>query len=253
MSALETAADRAEEMLPVAAHLAMLVHGDGGPQDVKAVLDSLDDAQKVALIVVLAGLVDPDQPIGEALAWLEPSAGDGEALRMLAADPDPGADPDLIDMVAVEEYLAGRQVEVTPQERLEAVVRWVRRGGSYLELDAHRRMTAGTTSTFVSRTRKRYTTAGRPFPVMEHATGVPVFSAEQVRDIRERAERGATDLETAMAYGVHSKTIMEIVLGRSYRDAGGPLRGVSVRGVPAGAEVKSRGAWALQGLESVAG
>jgi hypothetical protein len=56
---------------PKAANLAVLVHGDGGPEDIAEVLERLDDTQKNALIVVLAGMVDPEQPVGKGLSWTD--------------------------------------------------------------------------------------------------------------------------------------------------------------------------------------
>ena len=92
---VEQRGDLAETMLPVAANLAVLVHGDGGPEDVAEVLAGLDETQKNALIVVLAGLVDPEQPVGKALGWLDfnehgsvvvPSWSEDRPVRDLAPD-----------------------------------------------------------------------------------------------------------------------------------------------------------------------
>jgi hypothetical protein len=63
--------DLAEDMLPKACLLSVLIHGDGGPEDVAEVLAGLDETQKNALIVVLAGMVDPEQPVGKALGWVD--------------------------------------------------------------------------------------------------------------------------------------------------------------------------------------
>lgn len=102
----EQRGDLAEQMLPHAAHLAVLVHGDGGPEDVAEVLAGLDDTQKNALIVVLAGMVDPDQPVGKALGWCDfdehgsltvpVSWSERRSVRDLAPEPDEDLDADFI-------------------------------------------------------------------------------------------------------------------------------------------------------------
>jgi hypothetical protein len=60
----------AERLLPIAAGLACIVRGDGGPREIAHVLDALDDHEREAMIVVLAGLVDPDRPVAEVLSYL---------------------------------------------------------------------------------------------------------------------------------------------------------------------------------------
>lgn len=62
--------DLAERMLPIAAQLACIVHGDGNEQDIRYVLGQLDEFEVHALVVVLAGLVDPDADIADALAYI---------------------------------------------------------------------------------------------------------------------------------------------------------------------------------------
>lgn len=62
--------DLVERMLPVAAGLVCIVHGDGDHRDVAAQLDPLDRAEFVGLIVALASLADPDRPLAEALAYV---------------------------------------------------------------------------------------------------------------------------------------------------------------------------------------
>jgi len=66
----ETRGDLAQRLLPVAARLACIVHGDGGQPDIHHLLTQLDPAEKDALIVVLAALVDPDRSLGDALAFV---------------------------------------------------------------------------------------------------------------------------------------------------------------------------------------
>lgn len=226
--------DLAEEMLPVAAHLAVLVHGDGGPEDVAEVLAGLDETAKNALIVVLAGLVDPEQPVGKALGWLDfnehgsvvvPSWSEESSVRQLVPDGETDSGEDLIDEVAVERFLDGAKVQLTETERLEAVVRGVGRGLTYRDIDALRHEPLNTTATFVSRLRKRYVEQGRPFPEMKHPSRGMGLSNEQVTQMRELyAAGGITDLEIAMRYGMPRKTVSGLLSGTTYRDAGGPIR-----------------------------
>lgn len=62
--------DLAERMLPIAAQLACIVHGDGDQQDIRYALGQLDHIERDALIVVLAGLVNPDTALSDALAYI---------------------------------------------------------------------------------------------------------------------------------------------------------------------------------------
>jgi hypothetical protein len=60
----------AERMLPIAAGLACITHGDGGPDDIAQTLVDLDQAERDALIVVLAAMVNPDTTITDALGHI---------------------------------------------------------------------------------------------------------------------------------------------------------------------------------------
>ncbi|MFE1321652.1 hypothetical protein [Kitasatospora phosalacinea] len=62
--------DLAERLIPIAAALSCVVHGDGDRQAVAHILNQLDPTERDALIVVLAGLVDPEQSLGQALGYL---------------------------------------------------------------------------------------------------------------------------------------------------------------------------------------
>lgn len=62
--------DLAERMVPIAAALACVVRGDGDRHTVAHILNQLDPVERDGLIVVLAGLVDPDQVLGQALGYL---------------------------------------------------------------------------------------------------------------------------------------------------------------------------------------
>lgn len=228
----ERRGDLAEAMLPVAANLAVLVHGDGGPEDVKAVLDGLDDVQKNALIVVLAGLVDPEQPVGKALGWLDvtrhgalsmPAWLEQRPLYDHVPEPVDVPDDDYVDEVAVQQYLRGMNADVTKRERLEAIVRGVRMGMDYPEFDAMYGLRKGSTSTFVSRQRKYLAKQGKPVPSMDRPD-LRVFSEEEVIAIRERSERGASDIELALSFGTDPRTIGRICRGDRYPRYGGPIR-----------------------------
>jgi hypothetical protein len=223
--------DLAEQMLPTAAHLAVLVHGDGGPEDVAEVLAGLSDTQKNALIVVLAGLVDPEQPVGKALGWLDfnehgaltvPSWSEAGAVRDLA--PEPAEAPELIDQVAVIRFVEGFRVgELSDEEFIEAVRQCAASGMSCPDIDALRRWPAKTTENWINRLRKRYSRSGRAFPDL----GLPkgrVFTEEEVIAIRERSADGAKDLELALSFGTNTTTIGAICRGRSYAQYGGPIR-----------------------------
>lgn len=218
----------AERLLPVAAHLVTLVHGDGGPTDVHAALARLDASEKDGLLVVLAGLVDPDQPMGRALGWLDADMPAGSArmpIRELAEDVelDLGDEGSFVDEVAVRAYAKGDRVRVTPRERVEAIVTAVRSGVTYLELDAMHGLKRNTTATFISRTRKAYVKRGEVFPEIPSPV-VPSFTEDQVIDIRLRSAAGATDLEIGLVYDTPRKTITNVVSGSSYRNFGGPIR-----------------------------
>ncbi|MFD3336110.1 hypothetical protein ACFWV1_26205 [Streptomyces sp. NPDC058700] len=137
--------DLAEEMLPVAARLATIVQGDGGVQDVEELLGKLGQQEQIALLVVLAGLVDPDRSVGALLGWLdfdeygapiEAVQAGRRTLRDLAEEPPPrGAG---VDEVAVERALShpsgAAGVRLNRDERRLAVDRGVRRGLTYEQL-----------------------------------------------------------------------------------------------------------------------
>lgn len=230
---VEERGDMAERMLPVAANLVTLVHGDGGPRDVHQALARLDAAEKDALLVVLAGLVDPDQPLGSALGWLEftedrdltvPPWTEQRSVRDLAPEPAAEAD-DIIDPVAVRRYVQGAGVEVSDEERLAAVRQLAAAGKSYTDIDDLRALDEGDTGKFVNRMKKRCERSGRPFPAI-HGHGKPdAFTPAQVRELRERyASEDVTDLELAMSWGVTRKTMTALLSGETYRTAGGPIR-----------------------------
>lgn len=224
--------DLAEQMLPVAAHLAVLVHGDGGPEDVAEVLADLDEAAKNALVVVLAGLVDPEQPVGKALGWLDfnehgsvvvPSWSEEISVRDLAPEPEPDLDDDYVDRNAVDRFIKGFRVEVTDADFLAAVQQCVAMEMTLADVDRLRRWPAKTAEKWVNRIRKRYQRSGRVFPSLAPPTS-RVFTEQEVIAMRERAAEGATDLEIAMSFNTYANTVGAIVRGARYRQYGGPLR-----------------------------
>ena len=236
MSALTASqrGDLAEQMLPVAAHLAVLVHGDGGPEDVRGVLEGLTEGQKNALIVVLAGLVDPEQPVGKALGWLDfnehgsltvpPSWSEDRSVRNLAPEPVEDHGDEYVDQVVVSRFVKGFHVDMlTDAEFLVAVQQCAALGMTCVGIDALRRWPKKTAENWVNRLRKRYERAGREFPDL----GLPkgrVFSEDEVIAIRERAAEGATDLEIAMSFDTSANAIGAICRGRRYPQYGGPIR-----------------------------
>ncbi|MFF8910579.1 hypothetical protein [Streptomyces olivaceoviridis] len=228
----EQRGDLAEQLLPVAAHLAVLVHGDGGPEDVAEVLAGLDDTQKNALIVVLAGLVDPEQPVGKALGWLDfnenghltvPSWSEERSVRDLVPDPDLALDDDYIDQVAVTKFVRGFPVEVTDAEFLAAVQQCVAMEMTIADVNTMRGWPARTAENWVNRIRKRYQRSGRVFPSLAQPS-MRQFTEGEVVSIRERAEAGTTDVLLAVDYGVNRETIRSIVRGLRYAEYGGPIR-----------------------------
>jgi transposase len=208
------------------------VHGDGGPEDVQEVLAGLSDQQRNALIVVLAGLVDPEQSVGKALGWLDhnehgaltvPSWSEDRSVRELAPEAGEGLDDDFVDAVAVQRFVKGFRVEVQDPEFLEAVQQCAARGMTLADVDRLRGWRKKTAENWVNRLRKRYQRAGRVFPDL----GLPKarsFSEEDVIRIRERSFEGASDMELGMSYDVVRETIRAIVTGKRYAEYGGPIR-----------------------------
>ncbi|HEY5834934.1 hypothetical protein [Streptomyces sp.] len=232
-TAAQARGDLAEAMLPVAARLACLVHGDGGPEDIRQELDALTSRQTEALVVVLAGLVDPDRSVASSLGWLSVDEGgrpvtpvwdDRTPLRHLAEQDAPEDGEDVVDEVAVAAYLAGRPVAVTDKERLEAVRRGVAKGLSFAGFDVLHGLGDGATGRFVRRQRKLAAERGEPFPDDLANGALRAFSDQEVLDMRHRAANGATDLEIAMAYGVRREVARRIVCGLSHSWVGGPIR-----------------------------
>jgi hypothetical protein len=225
--------DLAEEMLPVAAHLAVLVHGDGGPEDVREVLGGLSETQKDALLVVLAGLVDPEQPVGKALGWLDfnehgaltvpASWSERCSVRDLVPEPAEEPDSNYIDEVAVRKFVRGLPVNVTDDEFIEGVKRCAAMDMTCPDIDALHGWARKTTENRINKLRKQYQRSGREFPEIRRP-GVREFTEQEVVAIRERSAGGATDLEIGMSFDTSRETIRTICLGQRYPQYGGPIR-----------------------------
>ncbi|WP_435606608.1 hypothetical protein [Streptomyces ardesiacus] len=230
----EQRGDLAERMLPEAANLAVLVHGDGGPEDVAAVLAGLTGAEKDALIVVLAGLVDPEQPVGRALGWLDfnehgsltvpASWSEDRKVRDLAPEDDTDLDDDFVDQVVVSNFVRGFRVSaISDAEFLESVKQCVNRGLTLGDIDQLRGWERRTTENWVNRLRKQWKRSGREFPSLAQP-GSRTFTEAEVVAIRKRSAGGASDREIAMSYSVNRETIRSIVRGNRYAQYGGPIR-----------------------------
>lgn len=227
--------DLAESMLPVAANLAGLVHGDGGPEDVQGVLVGLDEEQRTALIVVLAGLVDPGQSLSSLLGWLEfdetgslmvPRWDDDRTLRDLADSEEPAETGEVVDLIAVRLYLQGRRVQLSDAEFLVVLEHAAAQGLSMSELDRRQGVTRNVNGDRVNRMRKAYQRAGREVPeALRAGEKQAEFTDAQVVAIREEyAAGGVTDLELSFKYSRSRKAISSLLSGASYQTAGGPIR-----------------------------
>lgn len=239
---VEQRGDLAEQMLPVAAHLAVLVHGDGGPEDIGEVLAGLDDTQKNALIVVLAGMVDPDQPVGKRLGWTAvtkngalpmPAWLEQKPLREHAPDTAEELDQDFVDWAAVTKFVKGFRVEVTDADFLAAVRQCVADGMTLGDVDRLRRWPEKTAEKWVNRIRKRHQRSGREFPSLAPAVARE-FTEAEVLEMRARSARGVTDLEIALSFSCRRETVAHICRGRTYQQYGGPVRAArSAKGLQA--------------------
>lgn len=237
--------DLAEAMLPVAANLAVLVHGDGGPEDIAQVLAGLNETQKNAVIVVLAGMVDPDQPVGRGLSWMAvtktgalpvPAWMEQKPLRGHAPDSLEELGDDFVDWAAVEKFMKGFPVDVTDADFLAAVQECLGLGMTLGDVDRLRRWPVKTAENWVNRLKKRHQRAGLPFPSLSPAPARQFTEAEVIR-MRERSQRGDTDLEISLSYDVVPETVRAICTGKRYSHFGGPIRKArSTKGVQASRE-----------------
>lgn len=234
-----------DRMLPEAANLAVLVHGDGGPEDIAAVLERLDDTDKNALIVVLAGMVDLDRPVGRGLSWTAVTKNQAlpmgawmeqKPLRDHADESVAEPDENYVDEVAVSHFVRGLQSDVTDAEFFEAVQQCVARGISLADVDRMHGWEPKTAENWVNRLKKRYQRSGRTFPSLALNKG-PTFTEELVVRIREKAYAGTSCIELALTYGTTRETIRQIATGLRYPEFGGPIRaGRTPSGVKASRE-----------------
>lgn len=221
-----------DELMPVAARVATLVQGDGGPAEAVFVLRGLTQYELECLTIVLAGLVDPDRPMGALLGWLDfdeygrpvpPNTSDPTTLRDLVDDePEPGAVE--VDEVAVAAYAEGRHVSVTPEERILAIGQYTARGMKYEDVDRAHGLRSGCTKDFIAARRTAYRRRGWQFPDIQPPGGGRTFTEDQVVDIRIRTENGTSAAVLAIEYDADPNTIGDIARGRRYPKVGGPIR-----------------------------
>jgi hypothetical protein len=222
-----TAAERgdlAEDMLPVAARLATIVHGDGGPEDVAQVLGVLDGREKDALIVVLAGLADPDRPVAELLGWLgyaeTADGGDDRAMLRDIADALTDDEDELVDEIAVARFLSGHQRKLTHKaDRIAAIQAGFRRGMEWEDFDRLGGLAKGSTQKFFQRAQKEAALRGQ---VLESGQQRVVLTDAQARDIRERYAAGGDATLLAFKYDVDTSAVYAILRGDNHPNAGGP-------------------------------
>ena len=147
---------------------------------------------------------------------------------------DPEEDP--IDPRALNAFLAGDDILLSHDHQVLAIAEAVGRGMSYPQIDQLRGWTKGSTSSFVSRQRKKYKQQGIPFPVQPKPQAS--LTDEQVLEMREAyAAGGVTDLDLAIRYGTSRKAVGHVLNGKNYKHVGGPVRAArSQRGLKASRE-----------------
>ncbi|MDX3672777.1 hypothetical protein [Streptomyces europaeiscabiei] len=143
----EERGDLAERMLPLAAHLACIVRGEGGPEDVEDALSGLTGHEQTALIVALAGLIDPDTLLADALAYLTwdehgqpspPVRRDHRTIRTLANRYRIRRKAPYVDHASVLRCLRGEPLMLSRDERTAAIEYGTRRMGLPFETIALR-------------------------------------------------------------------------------------------------------------------
>ncbi|MEE1838147.1 hypothetical protein [Streptomyces sp. SP17KL33] len=175
MNTAEERGDLVDELLPLAAHLACIVRGEGGPQDIEAALEELTGYEKTALIVALAGLVDPDTSLADALAYLTwdengdatpPVQRDHRTIRTLATRYRARRRrAPYVDMARVMRRLRGEPLHLTSHERTAAVEYGVRRmGQSYTVIAERLDMEKAAVMRTWERVKKRARRSGETWP-----------------------------------------------------------------------------------------
>lgn len=136
---------------------------------------------------------------------------------------DDSEDEGELDPRVLVDFLSGPDTVLPIDMQVLAIANAVKRGMSYPDIDASRKVTKGYTATFVSRQRKRYEREGREFPV--RAASPRVLRDEDVLAMRMKyAEGGITDLQLALQYGVPRNVVSNALGGRNYKHVGGPIR-----------------------------
>lgn len=122
--------DLADRLVPTAAGLACIVHGDGTSHDIAHVLNRLDDQERIALIVVLAGLINPDATLDDTFAYLTWDE-HGRALPTRAKRPSRAEVPPqtLRDIAVTPTVNSGLHGWFRDEQRAEARMRY--RGGEH--------------------------------------------------------------------------------------------------------------------------
>ncbi|MFF1284365.1 hypothetical protein ACFVY4_26935 [Streptomyces sp. NPDC058299] len=147
MSTAEERGDLVEELLPLAAHLACLIRGDGGREDIEAAVTDLTATEQTALIVTLAGLVDPDTPLADALGYLTwdenghpvpPVRRDHRTIRTLATRYRTLQTSPYVDMASVIRCLHGERLVLSRPERTAAIEYGARSMGLPFDVIAQR-------------------------------------------------------------------------------------------------------------------
>ena len=225
---------------PVAADLVALVHGEGTPQEIHQALLRTGPEQREALAVALAALVDPRQPVKQALGWVDftehgeltvPSAwsSDMRIQHLAEVCEEPDGPDDAVDDIAVRLYLLGKPVSLNRAERLEAIRIAVGRDMSYVDVDRMAGHKRGDTGTFVRRSHAMYVRDGLVWPLPEEPSfrsgGPRKLNARSARRIRERYAKGGTSvLALSLAYKVSRRSVSDVLWGRTFPNAGGPVK-----------------------------
>jgi len=137
-----------------------------------------------------------------------------------------GWEKDAPDEEVVRQYLAGEVTEVHPRERLAAVVQGVRSGMTYVAFDKLHGLPKQSTETFIRKARKLFVAAGVEFPDMHRSPGHGLLSDAEVVELRELCAAGVSTRELSVRFSLSQSSVRDAVRGKTYSDAGGPLRAV---------------------------
>lgn len=167
----EARGDLAQALLPDAAGLAVAVREESR-EEIAQRLASLDRHELEALAVVLAAMVDPDQPLAQALDWVDfDEYGDKHRLTKRSKRPIGAFAPDRpvtrgagVDEIAVGHVLAGHRMPLNRAERALAISRGMQAGKSFEEMGAVLGMDAPSVQSSWERTKRAAREAGMPVP-----------------------------------------------------------------------------------------